>query len=61
MPQKAPISIIPSSPTFTTPLRSETMPPSAPKVSGVANTNTCAIRSAAKTTWRFPELDRVER
>ncbi len=36
MPKKHPISIIPSSAMFTTPLRSEIMPPSAPKVSGVA-------------------------
>ena len=36
MPKNAPISIIPSRAMFTTPLRSENMPPSAPKVSGVA-------------------------
>ena len=30
------MSIMPSRPTFTTPLRSEMMPPSAPKISGVA-------------------------
>jgi len=36
IPKKAPISIIPSRPTFTTPERSENMPPSAPKISGVA-------------------------
>ena len=36
MPKNAPVSIMPSSAMFTTPLRSEMMPPSAPKVSGVA-------------------------
>ncbi len=35
-PKKAPISICPSRPMFTTPLRSENMPPIAAKVSGVA-------------------------
>ena len=36
IPKKAPVSIMPSRPMFMTPLRSETMPPSAPKISGVA-------------------------
>ena len=36
IPKKAPINIIPSSPMFTTPERSEIIPPSAPKISGVA-------------------------
>ena len=35
-PKNAPISIIPSSPMFTTPERSDVTPPSAAKVSGVA-------------------------
>ena len=35
-PQNAPISIIPSRPMLTTPLRSENIPPIAPKTSGVA-------------------------
>ena len=35
-PKKAPISICPSRPMFTTPLRSENIPPIAAKVSGVA-------------------------
>ena len=35
-PKNAPVSIIPSSPMLTTPERSETTPPSAAKVSGVA-------------------------
>ena len=37
IPKNAPISIIPSRPMFTTPLRSENMPPMAAKMSGVAN------------------------
>ena len=36
MPKNAPVSIIPSRPMFTTPLRSEKMPPIAAKASGVA-------------------------
>src|SRR5205814_43408 len=36
IPKKAPVSIMPSRAMFTTPERSDTMPPSAPKVSGVA-------------------------
>ena len=36
MPKNAPESIIPSRPMFTTPLRSEKMPPIAAKASGVA-------------------------
>ncbi len=36
MPKKAPLSSIPSRPMFTTPLRSEKMPPIAAKASGVA-------------------------
>ena len=35
-PEEAPIRSIPSSPMFTTPLRSENMPPTAAKISGVA-------------------------
>ncbi len=35
-PKNAPISIMPSSPMFTTPERSDVTPPSAAKVSGVA-------------------------
>ena len=35
-PKNAPVSIIPSRPMFTTPLRSENMPPIAAKMSGVA-------------------------
>ena len=36
IPKKAPISIIPSRPMFTTPERSENIPPMAAKMSGVA-------------------------
>jgi hypothetical protein len=36
IPKNAPISIMPSSPTFTTPLRSDEIPPRAPRSSGVA-------------------------
>ena len=61
IPQKAPISIIPSSPMFTTPERSENMPPIAPKVSGVAKTSIEAIRLAVKTWSRLPTLDLVAR
>ena len=49
IPQNAPISIIPSRPMFTTPERSENMPPIAAKVSGVAKTSIDAIRLAVKT------------
>ena len=35
-PKKQPISSMPSRPMFTTPLRSENMPPTAAKMSGVA-------------------------
>ena len=35
-PKKQPISSMPSSPMFTTPLRSENIPPTAAKMSGVA-------------------------
>ena len=40
---------MPSSPMFTTPERSENMPPIAANVSGVANTSIEAIRLAVKT------------
>ena len=59
MPQKAPISIIPSRPMFTTPERSENIPPSAPKVRGVAKTSIEAIRLAVKTWFRCAVLERV--
>ena len=61
MPQKAPISIIPSRPMFTTPERSENIPPIAAKMSGVAKTSIEAIRLAVKTSFRFAELERVAR
>jgi hypothetical protein len=58
IPQKAPISIIPSSPMFTTPLRSENIPPIAAKVSGVAKTSIEAISvDQVKTCSRFPTLE----
>ena len=43
IPKKAPISIMPSRPMFTTPLRSENMPPMAAKMSGVANASPSEI------------------
>ena len=59
-PKKAPASIIPSRPMFTTPLRSQIIPPIAAKVSGVAQTSVDA-RSADHTTTssRFAALARV--
>ena len=47
--KKAPVSIIPSRPMFTTPLRSENMPPIAAKVRGVANAN-IAVKSGVHET-----------
>ena len=41
------MSIIPSSPMFTTPLRSENIPAIAPNMSGVAKPNVCAISVAS--------------
>ena len=46
---------------FTTPLRSENMPPIAPKTSGVVKANVCAMSAASKTVFRFPVPDRVAR
>ena len=46
---------------FTTPERSENMPPIAAKVSGVAKTSIDAIRLAVKTWSRLPVLERVAR
>ena len=46
---------------FTTPLRSENMPPIAPKTSGVAKPSVCAISVASKTESRFAVLERVAR
>ena len=62
IPKKAPISIIPSRPTFTTPERSENMPPSAPKISGVAK-RSIEAKSADQTTTvsSFPMPERVAR
>ena len=62
IPKKAPISIIPSSPMFTTPERSENIPPSAPKISGVAKRSIDA-KSADQTTTvsSFPIPERVAR
>ena len=59
MPQNAPISIMPSRPMFTTPERSENMPPIAAYVSGVAKTSIDAIRLAVKTSFRSAVLERV--
>ena len=52
-PKKAPISIIPSSPMFTTPERSEKIPPIAAKASGVAK------RSVEASTPTVRMLSRV--
>ena len=61
-PKKAPISIIPSRPMFTTPLRSENMPPIAAKVSGVAHRSVAVASAPQKTTmWRCVTLDCVAR
>ena len=46
---------------FTTPLRSENMPPMPAKTSGVEKTNIDAIRSARKTVFRFSVLDWIAR
>ena len=47
--KNAPVSIIPSRPMFTTPLRSENMPPIAANVSGVAKAN-IAVKSGVHET-----------
>ena len=62
MAKNAPISIIPSSPMFTTPERSLNMPPIAANVSGVAQ-RSVAARSADQTTTlsRFVALETVAR
>ena len=62
IPKKAPESIIPSSPMFTTPLRSEKMPPIAAKASGVAYRSIAAVSADQTITWsRWPSLERVAR
>src|SRR3954452_20086877 len=54
------MSIMPSMPMFTTPLRSEMRPPSAPQSSGVANRSIAAISADHVTTSsRWPVPDRV--
>ena len=53
MPKNAPASIIPSRPMFTTPLRSEKMPPIAAKASGVAKRSMAAVE-------RRPDDDLIE-
>src|SRR5579862_8943715 len=59
MPQKAPMSIMPSSPTLMTPLRSDIIPAIDPKTSGVASPNVCAMSVASKTALRLPVPERV--
>ena len=60
MPKKAPISIIPSRPMFTTPLRSEIIPPMAAKASGVAKRSVAAASAdQANTSPRLDVLERV--
>ena len=57
MPKNAPISIIPSRPMFTTPLRSETSPPIAANVSGVVQTSASEmIVDHVMTSSRCEEL-----
>ena len=51
IPKKAPVSIMPSSPMLMTPLRSDRMPPIAPKMSGVAKRSIPAV-SADHTKTR---------
>ena len=60
--KNAPVSIMPSSPMFTTPERSENSPPRDAKRSGVAY-RSAAPKSAPQTTAvsRFPTLERVAR
>ncbi len=60
--KNAPVSIIPSSPMFTTPERSENSPPRDAKSSGVAY-RSAAPKRAPQTTAvsRFPTLERVAR
>src|SRR3954470_15908764 len=58
--KNAPASIIPSRPMFTTPLRSENMPPIAAYVSGVAQTSVDATSGPHETTMsRFDVDERV--
>ena len=60
MPKKAPVSIIPSRPMFTTPLRSEKRPPIAAKMSGVAKRSVAAVSAdQAKTVSRLPSPEKV--
>ena len=59
-PKNAPMSIMPSSPMFTTPLRSENIPPSAAKRSGVVKTSVSEMRvDHVMTSERCPALARV--
>jgi hypothetical protein len=46
---------------FTTPLRSEKMPPIAAKTRGVAKLSVCATSVASNAESRFPVLERVAR
>jgi hypothetical protein len=59
MPKNAPVSIIPSSAMFTTPLRSENMPPIAANVSGVAKRSIASRMPPVNTSSRFATLERV--
>src|SRR6266508_2390721 len=58
IPKKAPVSIIPSSPMFTTPARSEKIPPMAAKASGVAKrrveARTPAVRMLSSVDASLP-------
>src|SRR4029078_10062136 len=60
IPKNAPINIIPSRPMFTTPERSENMPPSEANANGAGN-RSIAARSADQTTTlsSLPTLDSV--
>jgi hypothetical protein len=59
--KNAPPSIMPSRPTLTTPERSDTTPPSAPKTSGVAKRSIAATSADhTKTCSRLPVPDCVK-
>ncbi len=60
IPKKQPMRSMPSSPMFTTPLRSENMPPTAAKISGVAYRSIEAVRAPhTNTASRFATLEIV--
>src|SRR4030042_6109891 len=58
-PAKAPVSIMPSRPMFTTPERSEKMPPMAVKTRGVARRTAAAKNAAVKNSINPSSTDRL--